>query len=243
MRLEMKKGKITVCITIAIACFVLAIVMSMQFKVVKETDITSIETMREEELRTELANWKKMYKEAQEQYDEKSTKLAEYKEKEQSEEESSKLVEKELEQTNMYLGKTDVEGQGITIKIQDVNNQDENTSEEDATKPISAEDLLVVVDYLKLAGAEAISINGERIINMTDIVDVGTNSLIFVNQQRILAPYIIKAIGDPTKLESTLLGNGGYVEELRNYGFNVDIDKGKVSIPKYSKEIGHKYIQ
>lgn len=239
----MKKGKITVCITIAIACFVLAIVMSMQFKVVKETDITSIETMREEELRTELANWKKMYKEAQEQYDEKSTKLAEYKEKEQSEEESSKLVEKELEQTNMYLGKTDVDGQGITIKIQDVNNQDENTSEEDATKPISAEDLLVVVDYLKLAGAEAISINGERIINMTDIVDVGSNSLIFVNQQRILAPYIIKAIGDPIKLESTLLGNGGYVEELRNYGFTVDIDKGKVSISKYSKEIGHKYIQ
>ena len=218
-------------------------VMFMQFKIVNQTDITSIETMREEELRTELANWKKMYKEAQEQYDEKSTKLAEYKEKEQSEEESSKLVEKELEQTNMYLGKTDVEGQGITIKIQDINNQDENTSEEDATKPISAEDLLVVVDYLKLAGAEAISINGERIISMTDIVDVGSNSLIFVNQQRILAPYIIKAIGDPIKLESTLLGNGGYVEELRNYGFTVDIDKGKVSIPKYSKEIGHKYIQ
>ena len=239
----MKKGKIAVTITIAIACFILAMVMCMQFKIVKQTDITSIETMREEELRTELANWKKMYKEAQEQYDEKSTKLAEYKEKEQSEEESSKLVEKELEQTNMYLGKTDVEGQGITIKIQDINNQDENTSEEDATKPISAEDLLVVVDYLKLAGAEAISINGERIISMTDIVDVGSNSLIFVNQQRILAPYIIKAIGDPIKLESTLLGNGGYVEELRNYGFTVDIDKGKVSIPKYSKEIGHKYIQ
>ena len=79
----MKKGKITVCITIAIACFALAIVMSMQFKVVKETDITSIETMREEELRTELANWKKMYKEAQEQYNEKTAKLAEYKEKKQ----------------------------------------------------------------------------------------------------------------------------------------------------------------
>ena len=45
----MKKGKITVCITIAIACFALATVMCMQFKVVKETDITSIETMREEE--------------------------------------------------------------------------------------------------------------------------------------------------------------------------------------------------
>ena len=237
----MKKGKITVCITIAIACFALAIVMSMQFKVVKETDITSIETMREEELRTELANWKKMYKEAQEQYNEKTAKLAEYKEKEQSTEDSSKLVEKELEQTNMYLGKTEVEGQGITIKIKDVDKQ--NTNQEESVDPLSAEDLLVIVDYLKLAGAEAISINGQRIINMSDIVDVGSNSIIFVNQQRILAPYEIRAIGDSTKLESTLLGNGGYVEELKNYGFDIDITKGKVSIPKYNKDITHKYIQ
>lgn len=237
----MKKGKIIVCITMAVACFALAIVMSMQFKVVKETDITSIETMREEELRTELANWKKMYKEAQEQYEEKTAKLSEYKEKEQSEEESSQLVEKELEQTNMYLGKTKVEGQGIKITINDVDKQ--SSDEEDTVNPISAEDLMVIVDYLKLAGAEAISINEERILNMTDIVDVGSNFLIFVNQQRILAPYEIKAIGDPTKLESTLLGNGGYVEELRNYGFKITIEKTKVTIPKYSKDIGHKYIQ
>ena len=226
----MKKGKIIVCITMAVACFALAIVMSMQFKVVKETDITSIETMREEELRTELANWKKMYKEAQEQYEEKTAKLSEYKEKEQSEEESSQLVEKELEQTNMYLGKTKVEGQGIKITINDVDKQ--SSDEEDTVNPISAEDLMVIVDYLKLAGAEAISINEERILNMTDIVDVGSNFLIFVNQQRILAPYEIKAIGDPTKLESTLLGNGGYVEELRNYGFKITIEKTKVTIVK-----------
>lgn len=231
----MKKGKITVTITIAIACFVLAMVMCMQFKIVRETDITSIETMREEELRSELANWKQMYKEAEEQYDEKIARLSEYREMQQSTEESSKLVEKELTQTNMYLGKTDVEGQGINITINDINSED--------IKPISAEDLLIIVDYLKLAGAEAISINGERIINMSDIVYVG-NSIIFVNQQRILAPYKIMAIGDPTKLESTLLGNGGYIEELINIGFNISIDReNKLTIPKYSKQIGYKYIQ
>ena len=231
----MKKGKITVTITIAIACFVLAMVMCMQFKIVKETDITSIETMREEELRSELANWKQMYKEAEEQYNEKVAKLSEYREKQQSTEESSKLVEKELAQTNMYLGKTDVEGQGIVITINDINSEDIN--------PISAEDLLIIVDYLKLAGAEAISINGERIINMSDIVYVG-NSVIFVNQQRILAPYKIRAIGDSTKLESTLLGNGGYIEELKNIGFDINIEReNKVTIPKYSKEIIYKYMQ
>jgi len=35
----------------------------MQFKVVKQTDITAIETMRESELRLELANWNEKYKE------------------------------------------------------------------------------------------------------------------------------------------------------------------------------------
>lgn len=231
----MKKGKITVTITIAIACFVLSMVMCMQFKIVQETDITSIETMREEELRSELANWKQMYKEAEEQYDEKVAKLSEYREKQQSTEESSKLVEKELAQTNMYLGKTEVEGQGIVITIKDINSED--------VKPISAEDLLIIVDYLKLAGAEAISINEERITNMSDIVYV-SNSIIFINQQRILAPYIIKAIGDSTKLESTLLGNGGYIEELKNIGFDINIDReNKINIKKYSKDIGYKYIQ
>lgn len=228
----MKKGKIAVTITIAIACFVLAMVMCMQFKIVKQTDITSIETMREEELRSELANWKQLYKEAEEQYNEKVAKLSEYREKQQSTEESSKLVEKELAQTNMYLGKTDVEGQGIIITLHDM--------DEDA---ISAEDLLIIVDYLRLAGAEAISINGERIINMSDIVDIG-NLIIFVNQQRILAPYTIKAIGDPTKLESTLLGKGGYIEELKNIGFDINIEReNKIIIPKYNKEIGYKYIK
>ena len=52
-------------ITIGIACFALMLVMFMQFKVVEQTDITAIETMRETELRTELADWKAKYEEAE----------------------------------------------------------------------------------------------------------------------------------------------------------------------------------
>ena len=134
----------------------------------------------------------------------------------------------------MYLGKTDVQGPGIEINIK-------NDSSEDAD--FTAEDLLTIVDYLKLAGAEAISVNDERIINTSDIAYI-SNSIIFVNQQRILAPYVIKAIGDSTKLESTLLGNGGYVELLNNIGFDVSINKkDKITIYKYNKEIGYKYIK
>jgi len=149
----------------------------------------------------------------EEQYQEKLARLNEYKEKQQSTQESYKIVEQELEKTNMYLGKTDVQGQGIEIKIKDIDN---DTRKNENINPISSEDLLIIVDYLKLAGAEAISINENRIINMSDIVDIN-NTIIRINQNRILPPYIIRAIGDATNLESTLLGNGGYIEELKSY--------------------------
>ena len=215
-KIKLKKGKITVVITIAIACFALITVMFMQFKVVNETDITSIETMK---------------------YEEKTTKLSEYEEKKQSNVESSELVQNELEQVNMYLGKTDVTGEGIKITLKDFVDEDGNL------QSITAEDLLVIVDYLKSAGAEAISINEERITNMSDIVYI-SDSIIYINQQRVLSPYQISAIGNQTYLESILLGNGGYVDELKKLGFEVNIEKGnKITIPKYKKELPHKYIQ
>ena len=96
MSKKWKKGKITMIITIGIACFALTLVMTMQFKIVNETDITSIENMREAELRTELANWKDKYEETHEQYEETVAKIEEYKQNKQSNEETEKLVDEEL---------------------------------------------------------------------------------------------------------------------------------------------------
>lgn len=92
----MKKGKITVTITIGIACLALATIMFMQFKIVNQADINELEVMREEELRTELANWKENYQEAELQYQQKAESLKEYNEKEASDSEKAELVWKEL---------------------------------------------------------------------------------------------------------------------------------------------------
>ena len=179
------KNKIFLAVIIAIACFSLVFVMSMQFKIVNQTDITAIENMREAELRTELANWKAKYEEVEQKYEETEGKIEEYKQTKQSNEETSKLVDEELEQVNMSLGKTDVEGEGIEVIIKETGNEEIGS--------INADDLLAIVNALKLAGAEAISINDERIINMSDIFTIN-NSFIKVNGQRIISPYIIKAI-------------------------------------------------
>lgn len=235
MKNSIKKGKITMGITIGIACFSLALVMFMQFKIVNETDITSIENMRKAELTTELANWKSKYEETSQKYEEIAAKIQEYKQTKESNEETEKLVNSELEQVNLILGKTDVEGQGIEVILKETENEE--------IERITADDLIVIVNALKLAGAEAIAINEERIINMSDIVDI-TETFIKVNGQRILAPYIIKAIGDPAYLESGLIGKGGHVDSMKKIGQDVSINKpNKVKILKYNDEIKTKYIQ
>ena len=61
-------------ISIGTIALILTMVLFIQFKTVRETDITAIETMREAELRTELASWKS-------KYDEISTKLQDTEEK------------------------------------------------------------------------------------------------------------------------------------------------------------------
>lgn len=231
----MKKGKITMTITIGIACFALALVMFMQFKIVTQTDITSIQTMREEELRGELASWKEKYQEAEQQYKEVQDKIEEYKEKKESNIETAELIQEELKQSRMLIGKTDVEGEGIEITIKEAENIDFSS--------IKASDLISIVNSLKAAGAEAISINEQRIVNMSDIVDIN-DTFIKVNGQRILAPYVIKAIGNKSYLESALLGLGGYAEQLKNIGHEVKIIKlDKVLIKKYDSEINYKYIK
>ena len=59
----MKKGKISMIITIGLVCFLLVMIIFMQFKVVQESQESNIDSMQEAELRQELANWKTKYEE------------------------------------------------------------------------------------------------------------------------------------------------------------------------------------
>ncbi len=232
---HIKKGKITLTIVIGIACIALTTVMFMQFKMVNQTDIDELEVMREEELRTELAEWKNKYEEAENQYNSQLAKLEEYNQKEESETETAELVQKELDEVNLLLGKTDVEGEGIIITLK------ENSEAESGI--ITSDNLNMIVNNLKEAGAEAISINEQRIVNMSDIVTVN-DVIIRVNQQRILTPYIIKAIGNQSYLESAMSGNGSEVDKLQKLGHDIKIEKdNKVQIPKYDKDLKSDYIE
>ena len=231
MKIKFKKEKVVMSISIGIACLTLMLVMFMQFKVVKETDITAIENMRESELRVELSNWREKYNELNERYEEVSKKISEYQTEKESDEKTAQLLKTELEQLDEAVGKTDVEGEGIEIIITDKGGTE--LSDDQTVRMIDEEDLLI-------------SINDERIIAKTDISKLGEgdNSFLKVNGHRILSPYYIKAIGNQTYLESAVIGKGGHVDELKDAGHEVTLNKvKKVKINKYADDISTKYIK
>lgn len=124
-------------------------------------------------------------------------------------------------------------GEGIIITLTDTDE-----------KSVSSLDLVNLVNELVLAGAEAISINDNRVVNMTDIVDIG-NQFVVINSQRIYSPYIVKAIGEKTYLQSALTIKSGYVDRYKASGININVEqKNNIKILKYEGDkFNIKYIK
>ena len=203
----------------------------MQFRTVEQTDITAIENMRESELRTALAEWKNRYEDMNKQLEDVNARITEYRKNIEDNEVAADLIEEELQESNLLVGKTDVYGEGVTVTL---NNGDMG---------VQAYDLIDLVNELRYAGAEAISINGIRVLPMTYIVDMGEYTYIMVDLQRLEAPYVVKAIGDKEELTRVLNLDGcGFVD--RAVGIKVSVTaENRVEIPKYNGELDVQYMQ
>lgn len=103
-------------------------------------------------------------------------------------------------------------------------------------------DLLEVVNSLRNAGAEAISINNQRIVNSTAITCAG--NIIKVNGEKIGSPFKIKAIGLTEKLNGALTMPGGYLERLETDGVQVKVEESSnIEIPKYNGVFKFEYAE
>lgn len=224
--MNLNKSKIIMYTTIGIMSLLLVYVMFIQFRIINEKDTDGVEFMRETELKEMLASYKAKYKEVAEEIEETSKMIEEYKQNEKSEEETVALLEKDLADARMKLGITDVQGDGITIRMQ-------NTE-----KTIDYYDLMELVNELFLAGAEAISINDQRIVAMSDIVNPG--NFILINNERVTSPFVIKVIGDTKYLQSALNIKGGYID-VHGDDYEINVEVGNVIINKYNKNITLRY--
>lgn len=226
------KGKYIMIVSIGLVSAILTMVMFTQFKTVYQTDITAIETMRETELRTELSDWKNKYEEVESRLQDTESKIAEYQSQISNSEESSNILETDLQESREYLGYTKLRGEGVVVRLED-----------NEFKQIERWDLLALINELKLAGAEAISVNDERIISRSEIATVGYQ-FILINGNRIPSPFIVKAIGNKKYLESAITIKGGYLDEMKvnekTISYTVEDD---IEVPAYNSKITFDYAE
>ena len=228
----MKRDKIVITITISIMSMILFGVMFAQFKVVNEVDIAQIEYMSEQELKQSLIEWKEKYETTEAKVKDTINKIQEYEKKLQSNEEARELVKKELAEAKQIFGLTSMEGEGIIVTLTDTDE-----------RSYDYKDLLNLVNELRDAGAKAIAINDQRVINMTDIFNISTR-YIKVNSNKVSSPYTVKVIGDKTYLKSALTIKNGYIDLKQKDGYEISIqEKTNIKINKYSEEVNLRYIQ
>lgn len=170
-----------------------------------------------------------------EQYDKYQAKLQKYKNNEQNEEQVENEIKQELEENAMILGKTAVEGQGIKIRLNDASTENIQSPDEYEMRIIHNTDIIQVLNDLRNAGAEAISINGQRIVDSSEVYCSGP--FLRVNGVKIAAEFNIYAIGNKEVLYNYMMANENYLKTLMFRKIIVVVEQSdKVKIPAYTGE-------
>ena len=241
MNLE-KKQKFQISISIVVLILVFAV--TWQIKGVRKTNAVQgqisnrIETLQQD-YKTELEKNEKLLQ----QIIELQNDLTKYREQVAQSGGAAKILKEELTRAETYAGLTDVTGNGIIVTMKDGGNQGvDGTIYNDGYGIVHDTYLLTIVNELRAAGAEALSINGERILATSEIRCVGPT--VSVNNTKQAAPFEIRAIGNPDTLESALRMPGGAIEGASFYGIEVSIKKSnKLLIKKYTGASTFKYAQ
>ncbi|MBP3337224.1 MAG: DUF881 domain-containing protein [Clostridia bacterium] len=221
----------------------LAFLITIQFRTVTQNSKTQQQTnLRVDELMTDLKKEREKNEVLQKQLSAYENDIAQYREDMEQSSGYSKFLSEQLKRAEISAGMSELVGPGVIVSLSDVNKRKAAEFQNSASTLIHDEDIRRIVNELWSAGAEAISINGSRIITTTSIRCVGPTVLI--NDKKMAPPYVISAIGNAEQLEAALNLNGGVIDTLRVWEFEISISKSeKITLPKYDGVISHKYAQ
>lgn len=147
----------------------------------------------------------------------------------------------QLEQLRQLAGLVPVVGPGVVVELHD-SPHPLRPGDDPNTVILHYTDLVGVINELWASGAEAVAVNGERVIASTGLNCVGTT--ILCNIKRVAPPYRIAAIGDPQKLVPYLQRSDGVLESLRAFGFPVKISPApRLTVPAYRGSYRFTYAQ
>ena len=219
--MQIEKGRLS----IACVCMVLGFMLAIQFRSTQDLR-ASLPFQRVEELSARLYQVEAENKELEaELRDLKSLSTTE-------------KDEKINDDIMMFAGMTALEGPGIILTIDDSGKIAKKDNDPNLYI-VHDEDVLKVVNELRAAGAEAISINGQRLTANSEIRCAGPT--ISVNNVRSAPPFEIRAIGDKDNLTNAINMRGGVADSLKVWGIKLDIKPSdNVWIPAYKASSKYK---
>lgn len=222
-------------------CVLLGILLSVQLRSVKvnsaadATNAGRLETLQQlyNETVDSLESTRAQLEQAQ-------AELQTYRDAAASGSSESEALRAEVDKLEMEAGLVEVVGPGVMVSLQD--SSAANVTGDEADYLIHDNDLLSVLNELRDAGAEAISLNGERITATTEIRCAG--SVVIVNGRRYTSPFVFNAIGDPNTLYSALTMRNGVVDVLGQWKIEVKVTPSEMlTVPAYNGVIDFQYAK
>ena len=221
-----------------IMCFLLTAGIAVQVRSMVGNSTIVGESQTTNQLRDSVLEWREKYEQALDKLEYKEAELEKIRKKISSESQGATDITTAIADNNQALGMTEVNGQGITIVCKD--GEVSSSSILTSQYLVHDGDLLNLINALKNAGAEAISINEQRIVNKTSIYCSG--NIIMVNNERVGSPFVIKAIGNPEGLYGAIIMPGSYYSKMKEDGVQVSITKeNSLVIPKYNGTYKYEY--
>jgi len=153
-----------------------------------------------------------------------------------------KTLNAELERARIAGGLVQLSGTGLVFRMEDADGAPGTGA---ADRLVTARDVRIIVAELWLAGAESVSVNGERIATTSAILDIGNS--ILANSAYLAPPYEIHAIG-PADLYDRVTGSASFVEFVRDRinpaGLRLSFaELEQVTVPAFAGTVSGRYIR
>lgn len=224
----------TMYLSIVVITMILGVMLAIQFRTNRYIE-QGVPADRAQEMQVELSKLEKDNRKLDREIEDLNYKLEQAK---KGQLQAREAILDELKKSKTSAGLLTVSGPGLEVVLDNPPSQSRRTG----IFIIRDEDLLRVVNELRGAGAEAISINGQRIISTSEIRQAG--SFININLERTEPPFHILAIGSPEKLKSSLEISGGLVDYFRDLGIVVKIQlNSSLTVPAYNKSLQFNYVK
>lgn len=188
-------------LSVMVVCIILSFILTSQFRNIlnKSKNYNNTATA---DITVELESLKSQKEALEKSVNDLQTKISEYEKSSTEKNGKTAQILEELNNTRLVTGQTDVKGQGVTVTLIPKTGLLGTPSEEGR---INDRDIIVILNELRFAGAEALAVNDIRITAYSGIRNSG--SYIMVNNDERVLPtkkVEIKAIGKKEDLQSSL---------------------------------------